>query len=213
MLSGEMQAVLSNGLAYYNYGNTKPAPENQGYPWLKSDEMRWYYYSGGWKSPNPEQPAPNIVRRFVTGDPATFVNDIALYDGGDTGVPSVDSGPMWEIDPLMEGRMAIGAGAIPGRTIVPVSLAVGDTIGAGEQTQTGAQVGPHVHPLPDGVLTFGLSSGQKGDSAANSFNYTDPPTTESNLVSPAVTAPMDTMPPALAGQWIKRTGRVNFVVP
>lgn len=213
LFANNLQAVLENGLAFYNKGTTKPPPELQGYPWFNENDSRWYSYSGSWLAKNPEAASPNIVRRFVTGPAATIVNEIALYDGGDTGPPGTDTGPMWEIDPAMAGRLAIGAGAIPGRTIAPVSIVSGQTLGAGEITQTGPQVGPHVHPLPAGVLTWGISAGQKANSASDAFNYTTPPTTESNLVSPAVTAPMDLIPPVLAGHWLQRTGRIWYRVP
>lgn len=215
LFANNMQAVLQNGLAFYNYGAAKPAPELQGYPWLRTLDGRWYAYSGDWISPHP-LPVDGIARVFVTGPAATIAAGIAVYDGGDSsGMLSDRTGPMWVIDTAFDGRMAIGSGTIPGRTIAPTALLSAQTIGAGEHTQIAAEVASHTHDvklnqrvdLCDGC---GSSAFHSGTGTATNVAAAAQP----NIVSPAVTVPMDTMPPAVAGYWLKRSSsRVYYKVP
>src|SRR5690242_20197534 len=77
-----MQAVLP-GLAFYNYGSTKPSVANQQYPWLNTNDGRWYSFSGNWRSPNNYSP---FDRRWFAGT----LTDLLTYDGGNS-----TFGPMW----------------------------------------------------------------------------------------------------------------------
>src|SRR5688572_10156107 len=83
-----MEAQLEAGQSFYNFGDTKPAVEFNAYPWLRTIDMRWYYYSGGWISPVNYDAND---RRWYAG---TLVQ-LQTYDGGDLGAPSDRSGPMW----------------------------------------------------------------------------------------------------------------------
>lgn len=113
--AANLQAQL-DGQAFYNFGDTKPTPANQGYPWLRTQDMRWYLFSGQWITPNPETSA--FIRRLFVG---TTV-DLQTYDGGDAGVPSDRSGPMWEVDTAFEGRSPMGPGTLPlSGTVVTVA--------------------------------------------------------------------------------------------
>lgn len=209
-----MQAVLDGGQGFYNYGNTKPAPEYQIYPWFRTTDHRWYEYSGDWIAANPVA-VGSIERRFVDGDVAA----IATYDGGDAGVPSDRTGPMWEIDAVLTGRLAIGSGVIPGRTIAPTTLTAGATQGAGqtagapEDTLTEAQLAPHQHTQADGTMRY--PGTQKGSSLGNDFTYTPAVQTElaGGTGTPLAAQPHSTLPPVYAGNWVKRSSRIYFRVP
>ena len=63
-ISNAQKAVLQAGMAFYNFGDTQPAPEYQGYPWLYSVDMRWYRLHGVWSQPNPGR-LPMSVRIYV----------------------------------------------------------------------------------------------------------------------------------------------------
>ena len=95
-----MKAVLP-GLAYYNFGPDKPAPELQAYPWLRTVDGRWYRFDGNWVAPTNYT---DLDRRWF---PGTLV-ELQTYDGGDTGSPSDRSGPMWVEDTEQQGRVPVG---------------------------------------------------------------------------------------------------------
>lgn len=113
--AANLQAQL-DGATFFNYGNTKPAVEFNGFPWLRTTDMRWYYFSGDWLSPNPETSA--FVRRLFVGSTV----DLQTYDGGDTDPVGASSGPMWEVDTDFEGKSPMGPGTLPlSGTIVTVA--------------------------------------------------------------------------------------------
>lgn len=203
-----MQAVLDGGQGFYNYGPTKPAPEYQIYPWLRTVDGLWYIYAGDWIAFHPVS-ISSIRRIFLVGDAAA----IALEDEGNANTVNDRDGPFWQIDPLMEGRLPIGAGVVPGRTIAPLSLTVGQTGGAAEDTLTEAQLAPHQHTQADGTLRY--TGTQKGTSLGNEFSYTPGVQTElaGGSGSPLASQPHNTLPPVYAGNWCMRTARVYKIVP
>lgn len=116
-------ALLQGGLAFYNYGDTKPDVTLQGYPWFRTTDGRWYYFSGVWKSPMNRS---SFERRLFVGT----LTDLLTYDGGDNGAPSATSGPAWEESTEFRGRSPMGPGAIP--TSQPAkTLNVGEDYGEG----------------------------------------------------------------------------------
>lgn len=121
-----------DGSAIYSFGDTKPAPEFNAYPWLRSTDMRWYRFDGNWISPNPETSA--FVRRLFTG---TTI-DLQTYDGGDAGVPSDRGGPMWEVDADFAARFLVA----PGTFAASGAVAVGGIGGADKVTLTQAELPP-----------------------------------------------------------------------
>lgn len=222
-IANALKAVLP-GQTFYNYGDTKPAPEFQAYPWLRTIDARWYQFTGSWISPNQETSAD--VRRIFVGDAAA----LAAYDGGAAGAVTANSGPMWEVDTVASARFLVGAGTFPSTLVV----AVGGVGGAEQHTLTDAEggVGQHTH-------AFGLSNPGNDDAY---FKKAGAPGTvpgylgyyitgsNGNIELNQTTADLFTLPSGAAGAgvtptpfsllppyygvWIiKRTARLNYVVP
>lgn len=155
--SNAQQALLVNGRSFYNYGDTKPAPEYQAYPWLRSIDMRWYRFDGVWISNNWRLENEHHWEEFGAE------SDVWSWDGGDgtdpratiggaanpAYVPPTDrSGAMWMVDHNYDGRSPMSPGAIPttdataSKTLTPE-----ENYGDGWHRLTEAQgaVGAHQH--------------------------------------------------------------------
>lgn len=143
--SNHQQAVLANGMAFYNYGSTAPAPEFQIYPWLNTNDMRWYRFSGQWITNHEFLPGRHTWEEFVTEA------DIWSFDGGDgsdpsTSPPTATAGAMWQLDTAYDGRSPMSPGVIVGSNPAK-TLGYGEDFGEGAHLQDREEVGPHVHPL------------------------------------------------------------------
>lgn len=210
--AGAMAAVLP-GLAFYNYGSTKPDPEFNSYPWFRTTDSRWYFYSGGWIALNPERD-PNI-RRIFRGDST----DLITYDGGDNNAPSDRSGPMWEVDTEMSGRVAVGAGTLqPSGTVI----AVDDTGGVDEVTLTDAEVpATAINPLDSNSQPIGDKTVQKsGDGygfVAQNGDFSGSGSggrmTDILLQVAGSGGAHENMPPYMTVLFIKPTSRLYYLVP
>lgn len=152
-----MSAVLENGRSYYNYGDTAPAPEFQIYPWLNSNDMRWYRFSGQWITNHEFLPGRHTWEEFATEA------EIWGFDGGDgsnpsTSPPTTTAGAMWELDTAYNGRSPMSPGVIvnsnPAKT-----LGYGEDFGEGAHLQTVEEVGPHVHLINPSQMVASPSSG------------------------------------------------------
>lgn len=141
--SENQQAVLT-GMAIYNFGAVLPAPEYEIYPWFRTTDGMWYFYSGDWISQRPRKDQDPNTRALYVG---TLIS-LQTYDGGDTNPPSDRSGPMWEEDTTFIGRSPIGVGLIPGSN-PPKTLALLEDHGAGSHIQTIAEMPVHAHPPMD----------------------------------------------------------------
>jgi hypothetical protein len=144
-----MSALLPGGMAYYNYGDTAPAVQYQGYPWLYTNTMRWYQYVGGlWISPHP-YPASGGARIMFTTGTESDIWDFDGGDGNDPGAvpPTTYTGAMWEADPAFAGRSPMHPGAIPG-SVGPKTLLEEENYGSAIHNITDANSGgfvSHVH--------------------------------------------------------------------
>jgi hypothetical protein len=166
--ANHLQAVLENGLAYYNYGDTKPAPELQIYPWLNTNDMRWYRFSGQWITNHEFLPGRHTWEIFDTEA------DIWSFDGGDgsdpsTSPPTSTAGAMWELETLLNGRSPMSPGVIVNSN-PPKTLGYGEAFGEGAHLQGVEEVGPHDHPISsqssithDGVVDVVNSSSASDD--------------------------------------------------
>lgn len=143
-----LKAVLENGRAFYNLGDTKPAPEFQAYPWLRTTDGRWYVYSGVWRAPTNYS---LFERRLFVGT----LTDLETYDGGSAGISgSPTSGPMWEEDEDYRGRSPMGPGDIVDTSPVK-TLVVNEQWGSGVHTLTAAEGAnaEHTHGIGVADLT------------------------------------------------------------
>lgn len=217
-----MNAVLP-GATFFNYGDTKPAPEYQTYPWLRTTDMRWYEFVGVWRSPNNYSP---FDRRLF---PGTLV-ELETYDGGTAGTVSPTSGPMWIEDTDFQGRSPMGPGAISGADPAK-TLAAAEAYGAGSHALTEAEggVGVHTHafgkylsgaaginyvgsftvPSYTGAVVQGLGSATGPDTTANLFTL---PSGSGATGVPTPTA-FSVVHPVRGCYVVKPSGRQFFVVP
>jgi hypothetical protein len=158
-----------NGMAFFNYGSDVPAVENNVYPWLRTTDMLWYRYSGGWIS--PVGPTYDIyVRRLWYGTPAQLVT----YDGGDSGAASDRSGPMWEEDINFRGRSPIGPGDVPGTTPIN-TISLGESFGAGDLTLAASNLPQHSHQIKASSTLSGGGFPQTGTGNTHDFTFTTEP--------------------------------------
>jgi hypothetical protein len=200
-----MEAQL-NGEAFYNYGDSKPDVADQGYPWLRTTDMRWYYFEGVWKSPVPSYSL--YERRLFVGS----LGDLQTYDGGDTNPASTESGPMWEVDTAFEGRSPMGPGAIasanPAKT-----LSVEENFGEGAHAQVISELAQHSH-APESTLADGFL-GHAVSGAPATYNVSG----GGDTISMGATATagagdaFNVTHPVRGAYVIKRTTRTFYVVP
>lgn len=192
----EAQKAVLSGQSYYNFGSTTPAVENNAYPWFRTTDGRWYYFSGDWISPvGPEYHAG--VRRLW----ASSAGSLQTYDGGDTNTPSDRSGPMWTIDSDFDGRSPMGPGAIP--TSNPAkTLAGGENYGVGAHVLALSHIPEHRHSVQYTNLTSGNGFPQvgTGDTAAHVFN--------TDLAGSATPTPLNNVHPVRGLYIIRWTGRL-----
>jgi len=137
------QFAILSGSAFYNFGSSKPSVDLNAYPWLNTNDMRWYRFNGIWIS-NANHNSDE--RRLWVGTE----DDLKLYDGGDAGIPSDRSGPMWEIDHDFDARFPVGPGTFPSGTVVNPTSAGGEE----RVTLTTPQLPAHTHPHGDAVANF-----------------------------------------------------------
>lgn len=129
-----LRAELPGGQQLFNYGPTTPTPDNQDKPWFKTDANlvpeRWYTYSAGaWVSRHPTFAGQVIMWEGEEGD-------IPTLDGGEAGVVSDRTGPMWEKVSALDARIPCGPGTFAsGRT-----LSVTGTLGEEKHELTRAEL-------------------------------------------------------------------------
>lgn len=163
-----LQAQL-NGQAFYNYGSSVPAVEYNNYPWLRTQDMRWYMFNGGWISPvGPEYNTQ--IRKLWAGS----LNQLQTYDGGDVNPASDRSGPMWVEDVSFAGRSPMHPGAIPDAS-PSKTLAVLENYGTGSHTNTIQEMVKHHHAMKFALSDDGSTNptASNGDGDDLSFNTED----------------------------------------
>jgi hypothetical protein len=160
------QAVLSGGLAFYNYGDTEPGVDYQGYPWLNTNTGLWYTYVGQWRSPRPKCEQDLDYRILWAGLEA----NIPLKDGGTAGVATLDTGPFWEIDTLAAGRSPMAPGLIAGSDPTK-TLARIEQYGAGSIALTTTEMPAHTHSMQFATDDAGGGYPQVGSGDSNDISY------------------------------------------
>lgn len=202
-----MRAILS-GTAFYNYGANKPAAAFQGYPWLRTTDMQWYYFAGNWKRPRALADQDPNTRRLYVGN----TTDLLTYDGGSAGVVSDNTGPMWEVDTDFDGRSPMGVGGIPQSNPVK-ALALDEAYGDGSIIQTVAQMPTHKH-TPDPAEADGFF-GHAVVGAPATYNVLGGGDTiaMSDTEAAGGSQPMSLVHPVRGCYIIKPTARLNYVIP
>lgn len=196
-----------------NYGSTTPTSDQQALPWyrLNGDGTpdNWYVYANGaWIRPHPIPPNSPALQ-FYTGS----FGSIDSYDGGESGNPTSDSGPMWQVFGqasdistdygTMGGRIPIGASA---------DFPLGSTGGSIQHTFVLNEIPPHTHnALAPSTQFLTIGGGSGGGQGNNGWIGTNT-TASSGGNTDGSTTPVNIMNPYLSGYWIARTSRVFYRV-
>jgi hypothetical protein len=191
-----MEAQLAAGMAFYNYGDSAPQPAYQSYPWLRTQDMRWYYFESVWKSPIPTYSL--YERRIWVGD----TTQLQTYDGGDANPLSTISGPTWEVDTTFAGYSPMGVGTIPGSD-PSKTLSLLEQYGVGSQTLLIANLPEHSHTLGFASSDTGSGFPQAGNGSTEAETYT---TSEVGSDTP-----FSIVHPVVGVYLVKRTIRTFYV--
>lgn len=192
------------GLAFFNYGNTTPSPDNQDKPWRRLNTNgtpdRWYDYVGGvWLARHPAAPGTIIM---YDGAEAT----IDTFDGGEAGTVSETTGPMWERVTALNARFPIGVGTLPSGT----SVAVTNTGGAEKHTLIEAEIPAHTHQFKYQSHTEDVDGGgdarhllsQPGDTTISPDSYGGDEDNE--------TVAHNNLPPYFGIFFLRKTARLYY---
>lgn len=190
---------------------TKPSDTTKA--WLQLDAqgrpVRLYYFAqGAWLSLHPDVPGKTIIW-------TTAIPTLTSFDGGDAGVLSSISGPMWEEVVAMRAKFPVGAGTLDSGTV----LAPGDIGGEEKHTLLTAEMPAHSHIWNPSTSTAsgnnadpagGLLSLQSTNPANEKFYNTS--TVGGNGATPSVTQAHNNMPPYFTVAFLRRTNRLFYVV-
>ncbi len=214
--SSLLNGYLPGQYNVFNYGNTEPAAEDRGKPWFRlnpdGSPDKWYVYFGGsWVSPNPVAAGGYEIRIWKG-----LLADLVTYDGGSAGTVTDTTGPMWEEDTDMRARLPLGVGTLPGALTV---VAIGDTGGADQHTNSLAEMFPHNHqpPTDQAVTRVDKSAGAAGigltaNSSSGAGNISSDWTRVmgGDSATPPAATPYSIMNPYKAVYYIKRTNRLFY---
>lgn len=116
-----IQAFLDETFPGVYVGETAPPANQQNRIWFNTLSSRWYaYVNGDWMRVY-EFPASSKVELIWSGSEA----ELSTYAGGSIGAVGIATGPLWEIDHEIDGRVLVGAGTVPG-TSPAVTIAQGE---------------------------------------------------------------------------------------
>ena len=173
----------------------------------------WYSFSNGyWLTQYTRAPAgPNGLREFYLDSEASLLT----YDGGEGAPATLYGGPFWEADHTMDGRIPMGAGAIPAADPAK-TLGIAETYGAASHLLAASEVAGHTHNVvfasqPGGVYThWSFDSASPDGNTFEPMGAGGPGTNPDSMIAQtnntAQTA-MSLIPPVIGGLWIKRTIR------
>lgn len=229
-----LQGILPGNFNTFNFGPSKPAPEDQDKPWIRTDNSgnfdRVYTFNGVWVSPNQNPPA-TAFRTMWVGNEA----NLWAIDGGDgsdpgTSPPTDTTGAMWQVDTAFAFRIPIGVGTNPIAypPNVATAITVGATTGAEKHTISADELPAHKHleAMIVGSVATGSDLDKTWENIAGSESY---PTTQelvqatgsthSSLVHPYTKVnttngyAASVLPPVIGVYVVKRTVRIYYTVP
>jgi hypothetical protein len=139
-LVGLLTANLNGALNVFNYGNSTPAPADQDKPWIRTDASGyptglWVYKGGFWLQKHPQVPGQVIMWE---GD----ITTLDTFDGGESAVVSLTTGPMWERVTALNGRFPLGIGT---QITSGTAITQGLTGGEEDHVLTVSEIPPHMH--------------------------------------------------------------------
>lgn len=188
-------------------------PADTSATWLQLDSLgrpvRWYSFaSGAWLSLHPCVPGFTMI--WTTALPT-----LTTFDGSDASALSAISGPMWEVVTDLAAKFPLGAGTLPGGTVV----AIGDNGGVEENTLSVANLPAHGHEVwvgsSDGSTSGIREALQTVDSphAGTSAAYRTNDGTNSNYVNDTGSGTaVSNMPPYHGVSFLRRTARLFYRV-
>lgn len=210
-------AFLAGNYAGLYISDSAPPADQRDKAWLKRSNCRIYLWNGSYGDWMREYdiPASSDVEQIWKGTEAL----LKTYGGGDAGAVGPASGPLWEIDHAIDGRVMVGPGTIPG------SDPSGDILIGGTSDSNGNS-GEWKHTLiqdelPKVDLLLAVKSGQADNldndsteilcNPANTTLGTNPVTLK--VPTGGNNDPFINAPPFI-GRWvIKRTSRVYVKAP
>lgn len=210
------RAFLNENFPGIYVGDTEPPADQRDRIWFNTVSQKLYQYiSGAWQR-TYEVPADADVEWIWKG----AENDLITFAGGSAGAVGPSTGPLWEVDHLIDGRVLIGPGTIP--TADPVAtVAIGatqDSLGnAGEAKHTltdleGA-VAQHEHAFgltnPGNDDAFFRKKGAAGTVVGfNGYYITG---SNGNIETPQTTADLFTMPAGSDAKGVTAVGHNNMM--
>lgn len=211
-LAETWEVTFPLGLFNGSFGNTVPNADMQAFPWFRTNSDgtpdRWYVYANGsWVAPNP------IPANWPCPQPyfGTYAS-IATLDGGEAGIVTADSGPMWQVIGTTTGGPT-DYGSMGGFIPIGISADFGEGASGGSQQQTLA-----LNQMPAHAHGPGLSSGTEfiyrgtggGIGTVGGSGGSSPLTSVVGGNPDGSTAPINIMNPWKAVYWIARTGRIFY---
>jgi microcystin-dependent protein len=225
----QMAGYVVGSYALFNYGNDEPAVNDRTKPWLRTNADgtfdKIYVFAGGlWVSTHPIPPGSRMIA------PSTLLTaaDVWAWDGGSgddpsTTTPSFATGAMWEVDPILTGRVALGSGTMPSGAVVAPNA----TGGFDTHSLLAAEIPPHTHLIasdeivttsinPDAISQVARRHNAAGQDDVNydlskgTLDATIGRTSSYGGTGGAV-VPMSLLPPYAGVIWMRRTGRLQYV--
>lgn len=144
--SGNLSPITISQLFGSIFSPVAPSPVISLY-WFNTTLYKWFI-SDGVNFLSKHYYTANGPERFLyTGSEAS----LTTYDGGNTSVSSVSSGPMWQIDSTFSGRFPVGVGTLPSGTVINVTGTGGEEQVTLNSTQV--PVVEHFHGIGVGINT------------------------------------------------------------
>ena len=158
----------------------EPGVDQRDNAWLRLTGAELYperiykFANGAWVSMHPIPASSDYRALWVGSEP-----DLETFDGGEAGVITATTGPMWILDEDFEGRALMMPGDIPGVTPTK-TLAVGENYGSGMHTLTQAEL-----PDVDFDLNVSQLSQTPGSNSVDGLLYQQPGSGSGNTATPA----------------------------
>lgn len=202
-LNGFMETVqifFPGTASVFNFGSSTPTVDNQAYPWLRTTGGGYFdkiytFVNGVWASPHPT-PANAPIAIIYFGSLAS----LETYDGGSVGAVTATTGPMWEVDPRLDGRFPMGVSA---------GHPLGDEDGSETVVQTVAQMASHSHEIPSNI-SLGSTGGNITGTGDNLLSFAG-----GDRIDTANTGgndPMSVLNPMRAVFFITRSARTHYAL-
>lgn len=207
-LVGLLSAEVT-GLSYV-IGSTLPAVEDRDKAWfrLNTDGTpdRWYVWANGyWLAQHPIPPGPSGIVVMYEGTEVS----IDTFDGGEAGVITTTTGPMWQKVAEMNARFPVGPGTFsPSGKVV----AIGEDGGTDQTTLASIHIPFHKHDVKqltnadDGSSQHGSVSTGTGLLVSQTEGFGGDPN-QGNA-----TQPFTNRPPYRGIWFIRRTARLYYRV-